>query len=45
MLSFSEGLLFVWELVDLVMSWHVPYLPKWFGGEDRKTLVKNLVVG
>ena len=44
MMSLSEGLSFVWEPVDLVMSWHVPYLPKWLGGGVRKTLVKNLVV-
>ena len=45
MLSLSKGLLFVWEPTDLVMSWHVPDLPKWFGLEARKILVKNLMVG
>ena len=36
MLSLSEGLLFVWEPVDLVMSWHVPHLPKWSGEGQEK---------
>ena len=29
----------------MVMSWHVPDLPKWLRVGARKTLVKNLVVG
>ena len=29
----------------MVMSWHVPDLPKWLGVGVRKLLVKNLVVG
>ena len=43
MLSLSEGLLFVWEPADLVISWHVPQ--KWSGGGTRKILVKNIVMG
>ena len=45
MLSLSEGFLFVWEPVDLLMPWHVFHLPKWSGGGGRKILIKNLVVG
>ena len=44
MLSLSEGLLFVWEPADLLMSWHVSHLPKWLGESARKIFVKNLVV-
>ena len=29
----------------MVMSWHVPDLPKWLGVGLRKILVKNLAVG
>ena len=43
MLSLS-GLLFVWETADLVMSWHVPHLPKWLRGGVREVFVKSLVV-
>ena len=45
MLSLSEDLLFVWEPAYLVMSWHVPRLPKLgvrgWGWRARKILVKN----
>ena len=45
MLSLPEGLLFVWEPADLVMSWHVADHPKWLGVGAKKILIKNLVVG
>ena len=45
MLLLSEGLLFVWESADLVMSWHLPDLVKWLGVGLRRNLIKNLVVG
>ena len=45
MLSLSEGLSFVWEPADLLMSWHGFHLPKWSQRGVRKILVKNLVVG
>ena len=45
MLSLSEDLLFVWEPTNLLMSWHVPDLPKWLEVGARKILVKNPVVG
>ena len=45
MLSLSESLLFVWEPAYLVVSWQVPYLPKWSRRGTRKSLVKNLASG
>ena len=45
MLLLSEDLLFIWEPVNLLMSWHVPHFPEWLAGGARKSLVKNLVVG
>ena len=45
MLLLSEDLLFIWEPVNLLMSWHVPHFPEWLAGGVRKSLVKNLVVG
>ena len=45
MLSLPEGLLFAWEPAGLVISWHVPDLPKWLGVVARKVLLKILKVG
>ena len=40
MLSLSEDLLFVWEPVDFIMSWHAPCLLK---GEslNKKSIAKG----
>ena len=43
MLSLYEDLSVVWEPAYLIMSWHVPCLPKWKGG--RNISVKNFAVG
>ena len=40
-LSLSEGLLFVLESADLVMSWHVHDLPKWLGVGGEKSFSKK----
>ena len=35
MFSLSENVMFAWEPADLVMSWHAPRLPKWWGGGEK----------
>ena len=42
MLSLSEDLLFVWEPVDLIMSWHAPCLLK---GERKNFNKKSIAKG